>query len=44
MNMTVPVELLAKDLNPQGGIFCPSPAADMKKLDSASHRFRLARA
>ncbi len=25
-----PVELLAKDLNPQGGVFCPNPQADMK--------------
>ena len=24
------VELLAKDLNPQGVVFCPSPKADMK--------------
>ena len=24
------VELLAKDLNPQGGVFCPSPLAGMK--------------
>ena len=24
------VELLAKDLNPQGCVFCPSPTADMK--------------
>ncbi len=24
------VELLVKDLNPQGGIFCPHPKADMK--------------
>lgn len=24
------VELLAKDLNHQGGVFCPSPLADMK--------------
>ena len=24
------VELLAKDLNPQGGIFCPAPLAGMK--------------
>lgn len=24
------VELLASDLNGQGGIFCPSPKADMK--------------
>ena len=26
----VVVELLASDLNAQGGIFCPSPKADMK--------------
>jgi uncharacterized Zn-finger protein len=24
------VELLAKDLNPQGGVYCPNPKADMK--------------
>jgi len=24
------IELLAKDLNAQGGVFCPSPKADMK--------------
>ena len=24
------VELLATDLNPQGGVFCPSPLAHMK--------------
>jgi uncharacterized Zn-finger protein len=24
------VSLKAKDLNPQGGVFCPSPKADMK--------------
>lgn len=24
------VELLAKDLNAQGGVFCPNPKADMK--------------
>ena len=24
------VELAAKDLNPQGGVFCPSPEANMK--------------
>ena len=24
------IELLAKDLNAQGGVFCPSPQADMK--------------
>ena len=28
------VELLAKDLNAQGGIYCPSPLADMKIWDS----------
>lgn len=24
------IELAAKDLNAQGGVFCPSPRADMK--------------
>lgn len=24
------VELVALDLNPQGGVYCPSPKADMK--------------
>ena len=24
------VEVLAKDLNAQGGVFCPNPKADMK--------------
>ncbi|APW41310.1 zinc-finger domain-containing protein [Rhodoferax saidenbachensis] len=24
------IEILAKDLNHQGGVFCPSPLADMK--------------
>ena len=28
--MTAIVELKASDLNPQGGVFCPSPLADMK--------------
>ena len=28
------VELLAKDLNAQGGVFCPSPKADMKIWNS----------
>jgi uncharacterized Zn-finger protein len=28
------VELLAKDLNPQGGVYCPSPKADMKLWSS----------
>ena len=27
---TAPVELLAKDLNAQGGVFCPNPKAEMK--------------
>ena len=28
------VELLAKDLNHQGGVFCPNPKADMKLWNS----------
>jgi len=28
------VELSAKDLNHQGGVFCPSPLADMKIWNS----------
>ena len=28
------VELLAKDLNPQGGVYCPNPAAHMKLWNS----------
>ena len=28
------VELLASDLNAQGGVFCPSPKADMKIWNS----------
>ena len=28
------VELLAKDVNAQGGVFCPSPKADMKLWNS----------
>ncbi len=28
-----PVELLAKDLNHQGGVYCPSPLAGMKIWD-----------
>jgi uncharacterized Zn-finger protein len=28
------VELSAKDLNHQGGVFCPSPLADMKVWDT----------
>ena len=35
MNMSqAPVELLAKDLNAQGGVYCPSPKADMKLWNS----------
>ena len=30
----VPVELLASDLNHQGGVLCPSPLAHMKVWDS----------
>ncbi len=30
MSSQVPVELMASDLNAQGGVFCPSPKADMK--------------
>ena len=32
--VSVPIELLATDLNAQGGIFCPSPKADMKIWNS----------
>jgi uncharacterized Zn-finger protein len=28
------IELLAKDLNDQGGVFCPNPKADMKIWNS----------
>ncbi len=28
------VELLAKDLNPQGGVYCPAPVAGMKIWNS----------
>ena len=28
--MSNTIELLAKDLNAQGGVFCPNPQADMK--------------
>jgi hypothetical protein len=30
MTTNATVELAAKDLNAQGGVFCPSPKADMK--------------
>lgn len=30
MTQAAVVELLAKDLNPQGGVHCPSALADMK--------------
>ena len=32
--MQTPIELLAKDLNGHGGVFCPSPLADMKLWNS----------
>ena len=32
--VSVPIELLATDLNAQGGIFCPSSKADMKIWNS----------
>jgi len=32
--MSNTIELLAADLNPQGGVFCPSPNADMKLWNS----------
>ena len=28
------IEILAEDLNHQGGVYCPSPLADMKVWDS----------
>ena len=31
---TATVELLATDLNAQGGVYCPSPKADMKLWNS----------
>ena len=34
MNAKAVVELLAKDLNHQGGVFCPNPKADMKLWSS----------
>lgn len=34
MTQQASIELLAKDLNPQGGLFCPSPLADMKIWNS----------
>ena len=30
MSKSSTIELLASDLNPQGGVYCPSPRADMK--------------
>ena len=30
MSTTAIVELTAKDLNQQGGVYCPSPKANMK--------------
>ena len=34
MSTSSTIELAAKDLNPQGGVFCPSPKADMKLWNS----------
>ncbi|MBI5907789.1 MAG: zinc-finger domain-containing protein [Burkholderiales bacterium] len=34
MSKSSVVELLAKDLNAQGGVFCPSPQADMAVWNS----------
>ncbi len=34
MSTSFNVELLAADLNPQGGVYCPSPKADMKLWNS----------
>jgi uncharacterized Zn-finger protein len=34
MTTMLPIELTAADLNHQGGIFCPSPKADMKLWNS----------
>jgi len=34
MSKSSAVELLAKDLNAQGGVFCPSPQADMAVWNS----------
>ena len=34
MATTTPVELLAADLNLQGGVFCPNPQAAMKIWNS----------
>ena len=34
MTTNTVIELAAKDLNAQGGVFCPSPKADMKLWNS----------
>ena len=34
MSTSFTVELLAKDLNAQGGVYCPSPKANMKVWNS----------
>ena len=33
------IELLAKDLNREGGVYCPSPLADMKLWNSHPRAF-----
>jgi len=34
MSKSFNVELLASDLNAQGGVYCPSPKADMKIVNN----------
>ena len=34
MSKSIPIELLASDLNLQGCVYCPSPKADMKVWNS----------
>ncbi|WP_298930832.1 zinc-finger domain-containing protein [uncultured Ramlibacter sp.] len=34
MSTNAPIELLAKDLNSHGGVYCPSAMADMKLWNS----------
>jgi len=33
-SLQAPVEMLASDLNSQGGVYCPNPLADMKIWNS----------
>lgn len=34
MTKSTPVEVLASELNSQGGVYCPNPKADMKVWNS----------